>query len=651
MKSKTTASRVGRAFALSITLAISALLAHGAVYTVATDETLVVNNANVSTFADGIAFADATGVVEFETSSAPTMNITGAGTVKKTYSGAWTMSKQITGFTGDYVLQGGGVVTVSSGTQYYFGAESETGGSLVIKPNNTLYVPNTGNWNVMGSRPVHIAGTGYNSMGAVNTGYAYSTSASFIKYLHLDDDALLYINGPAFYQFFTNAKIHLNGHELTLGGNGDLQLLGTTTVSTNGSIRIRGVNASKRSRLTLRSVSANFSVNSPYDDSPFILDDYAQICFYVDGTSKTRLANRPLWVKGANSRLGTAYQSAKYPPDWVSTNTLNWAGPVIFKESGSVLSLYANFPYYQLTVGGQISGDGSVKILGGTEWNSGRVYLANTNNTYTGYTYVDNSGNVNWEYGSFLAAGPNTIPNYSSLTCSYGFVSVKLKERESVSESLWDVDSITRLANEGTWLNYAAVGLDTTYSDGPYTMPWPSGVAADRFVGGSGPGEVVFTNVATTAENRLHLMHGGGVLRIKGTPGRQVHVGDIRVIEPTTNCTESTVFFDGADIAFDSNSLFSVGLCRGKTSNGAPVPKVAMKDVRFTAGPLTNVWDDVATGAICCAPYCAGYGALEILDGCAITGRVVVGGRIWGGERRGLPAGRASDDAWQRLRS
>ena len=33
----------------------------------------------MANYADGIAFADATGVVEFNTSSAPTMNITGAG--------------------------------------------------------------------------------------------------------------------------------------------------------------------------------------------------------------------------------------------------------------------------------------------------------------------------------------------------------------------------------------------------------------------------------------------------------------------------------------------------------------------------------------------------------------------------------------------
>ena len=507
--------------------------------TVGSGVTLEVTDANVANYADGIAFADATGVVEFNTSSAPTMNITGAGTVKKTYYGAWTMSKQISSFTGDYVLQGGGVVTVSSGTRYYFGAESKTGGKLVIMTGNTLYVPNTGGWAVMGSRPVHIAGTGYNSMGAVNTGYAYSTSAEFIKYLHLDDDALLYINGPAYYQFFTNAEIDMHGHELTLGGNGDMQLLGTTTVSTNGTLRIRGASASARAMVTMRSVSGSFSVDSEYTDSPFLIDDYGTLAFYIDGVSRTKKANRHLWVKGTNGLLITRTQGTLTGTDWSSLNILNWSGPVIFKDEGamSLLSLFANDQRLQLTVSGQVSGNGSLKT---TSSNLGRVYFANTNNTYTGYTYFNNIGNVTYGYGSVLLAGPGSVPNYSSVTCSYGFVSAKLKERESPEESLWDVSSITRLANEATWLNNAAVGLDTTYCDGPYKMPWPSEVAADRFVGGSGPGEVVFTNVATTVENRLHLMHGGGVLRVKGEAGKTVHVGEIRVIEPTTNCTEST---------------------------------------------------------------------------------------------------------------
>ena len=615
--------------AVAAAVALAAMPARAAVRTVAADETVEVTDANVADFADGIAFADATGVVEFNTSSAPTMNITGAGTVKKTYYGAWTMSKQISGFTGDYVLQGGGVVTVSSGTRYYFGAESKAGGKLVIMTGNTLYVPNTGGWAVMGNRPVHIAGTGYNSMGAVNTGYAYSTSAEFIKYLHLDDDALLYINGPAYYQFFSNAEIDMHGHELTLGGNGDMQLTGTTTVSTNGTLRIRGASASARAMVTMRSVSGSFSVDSEYTDSPFLIDDYGTLAFYIDGVNRTKKANRHLWVKGTNGSLITRSQGTLTGTDWSSLNILNWAGPVIFKDEGamSLLSLHANDPRLQLTVSGQVSGNGSLKT---TSSNVGRVYFANTNNTYTGYTYFDNIGSVAHGCGSVLLAGPGSVPNYSSVTCSYGFASVRLKERESDDEVLWDAASIARLANEATWLNDAAVGLDTTYGESPFTMQFP---ATTNSIGGVGPGEVVLTNVATTAERRLNVKQGGGVLRFKGDgDSAPIHVGKINVTEPVTNCTESTVVFDGCDLVYDDESDFRAnGVKRISTTvRTRPVTRIALKDTRLVDSTLGNAWSDLMTGAIV-AGGLSGEAAVEILSGSVVTARLVAAGRVYGG--------------------
>ena len=48
-------------------------------YTVETDEVLKIDDDNVSQFADGIDFKDATGVVEFDTTAAPTMAITPDG--------------------------------------------------------------------------------------------------------------------------------------------------------------------------------------------------------------------------------------------------------------------------------------------------------------------------------------------------------------------------------------------------------------------------------------------------------------------------------------------------------------------------------------------------------------------------------------------
>ena len=613
---------------------VSSLVLHSicsAATTVGTGETLVVTDANVASYADGIAFADATGVVEFETSSAPTMDITGAGTVKKTYSGAWTMSKQITGFTGDYILQGGGVVTVPN-TRYLFGAESSTGGSLVIKPDNTLYVPNTTGWTIMGNRPVHIAGTGYNSMGAINTSYGYNTSGDFIKYLYLDDDATLWQEGPLFYIFFQGATLELNGHELTIAGNGDFQLLLGTKVSTNGVVRIRGKDASSNQKFSVRSTSASFSVDSPHADSPFVLDDNSTLRFFLDSQTHQRAVNRHVRVDGVNATMCVGGQTSQTSLDWTSTNLLAWVGPIALSKTTSSLSLYSNYLLTQMTVLGQMSGAGSVSV---SSSNHGRVYIAATNNTYTGSTYFDNnSGTKSTEgFGSVLLAAPGSVPNYSSLTSNYGFVSLRMKNPEFEGESLWDAPSVLRLANEATWLNNAGIGLDTTYwtGDDECKFPWPIGIAAGRFIGGVGPGRVALTNIVTTAENRLNISNGGGTLRIVGDPGRQIHVGQVRVIEPAVDCKESVVVFDGCDLVYDEDSDFAANIEKPiTTARVRQVPKIVLKDTRLVAGALTNDWSDAKRGAIIAGGF-TGDAAVEILSGSVVTGRIIGAGRVYGG--------------------
>ena len=75
------------------TVVFISLASRAAVTTVGSGETIVVTDATVGGYADGFQFADETGVIEFNTTAAPTMDITGAGTVKKTSnSSSWTMS-------------------------------------------------------------------------------------------------------------------------------------------------------------------------------------------------------------------------------------------------------------------------------------------------------------------------------------------------------------------------------------------------------------------------------------------------------------------------------------------------------------------------------------------------------------------------------
>ena len=75
--------------------AIAAVTAHAfAAHEVQPGETLTVTDAenNLTAYPDGISFKDSTGLVLFDTTSAPVMPISGVGTVRKVSSSDWTMT-------------------------------------------------------------------------------------------------------------------------------------------------------------------------------------------------------------------------------------------------------------------------------------------------------------------------------------------------------------------------------------------------------------------------------------------------------------------------------------------------------------------------------------------------------------------------------
>lgn len=619
------------------TAAFISFTSHAAVTTVESGQTLTVTDATVGDYADGFQFADETGVIEFDTTAAPTMDITGAGTVKKTSSADWTMSKQVKGFTGDYILQGGGVVTVPSATEWLFGNDEQNKcGDLVVESGNTLYIPNTGIWNnLFVWRRVVIAGDGVNGRGAIDTGYAFANASHYMNLLQLSDDATIRLGNT---QFFGNGSLDPNGHTLTIaGGNGDFQVAtgywNRYLVKSNGVIRVRGESASKPARFTIRNAYCEME---PSEDSPFLLDDFALLNpWYYDGTYNICSTNdRPIWVKGTNARLAVLHQNVDQDEDWKSTDRDRWTGDIVFKESGSILTVSSSLRHHQLNLLGDISGDGSLVVgnsgTGSHNSHRGRLFLAGTNNTYTGSTYVNNYfGTFKW--GAFLAAGPHSIPDYSKLTGNYGFVSVRLKERESDDELLWtDGTFIRDLANEGTWLNGCAVGLDTTYCNGPFTMAMPTGITnATAFVGGSGPGEVIFTNVVGTAENPIRLHQGGGLLTVKTKPGEKQVVGEIRVSPAVGVMTNSVVCFEDCDLVMPPTGKF-VGKYRSSDDGLESV--IRLKNTRLVASTLTNDWNkSYATDVIYPGGPEAGCGTLEIYDGSVVTGRIVASGTVYGG--------------------
>ena len=143
--------------------------------TVGTGETLVVTDENIADYAEGLAFADATGTIEFWTSVPPAVNVTGKGTVIKKYVGDWTFAgdaKYFTEFTGRFVLEGAGVVTAPTTSNYmgYWNAAP-----IEILDGATL--SHTGTDSINGYQKIYIQGFGHEGRGAIEFTGSFPNSA------------------------------------------------------------------------------------------------------------------------------------------------------------------------------------------------------------------------------------------------------------------------------------------------------------------------------------------------------------------------------------------------------------------------------------------------------------------------------------------
>lgn len=621
------------------TAAFIPFASHAAVTTVESGQTLTVTDATVGAYADGFKFADETGVIEFNTTAAPTMDITGAGTVKKTSnSSSWTMSKQLLNFSGDYILQGGGRVTVtgdaSGSARYMFGNDK---GTLDIRSGAELYAPNTGNMPVFYAKPVKIAGNGANAYGAIQTlTGTHNMSGDFLRNLTLSADARVDLEGSGYLQFFNSSgKFDMDGHELTFVGNGVADFTGAFTIVSNGVINLTCY-GTPGVKLQFRNVWAHFEETL----DPIHVWDVGSIYFYYDGEvlhNKYPIA-RPLVVHGKRAMIGIKHQGDRSTPSTFSDMNANvWSSKVTLDGADSLVNMMSTFKQAQFNLTGEVTGEGSVSIgasdLRQTAANEsrGRIYFANTNNTYQGFTYVNNFFNAE-KWGQFLAAGPHSIPNYSSLTGNYGTVSLRMKERESDDEVLWtDGTYIRDLANEGTWLNRCGIGFDTTFCDGVFTMNYPADITnPDAFIGGSGPGEVLITNAVGTTESPLRLLAAGGVTTVTTKPGERQVVGEFRASAPIYGSDKSILCLKDCDLVMPDGAKFDAGY---NISEDGFRKSIQFKNTRLVAENLRNSWTDYSSDVIRPGSETSGKGCglIEIYDGTVITGRLAVTGTKYGG--------------------
>ena len=630
-------------------VAAAALCGQAEVYTVAPGETLAVTDATAANYADGIAFEDDTGIVEFNTSAAPTMNITGAGTVKKTSTSDWTMTKELPNFTGTYILESG-MATVNQAIKTLFGkSENGTPGPLIVKPGATLDLAYSDGWRYLfQTRAVHIAGTGKNGVGAVRATYpsAKSPYSAFVN-LVLDGDATMNLTTAGalntwFILAASNGAISTTNDApttLTLTGPGELQIVPPFKVATNVAIRATG-----SAMFTIRDdrEAHDKIAMDPDDASPIILEDSARIIMYnhISDTSPytnraTVAVDRPVTVRGANAMISLgsrneATQNTASMLDRTRDDINNLKGDIAL-EPGSKLTVPSLVWFGQLQLSGRISGSGDLVLNSGNDC-KGRLYISSTNNSaFTGSVTINSSS----YHPRLLLGAPGSLPDYTELKVGSGFVSVDLRN--------WDVDSVKRLAEEADYstLNagsLAFIGLDTTFWGGvPMPFCYPGSATALPF-GGCTSGTLLLTNVVTTAEDPLRVAHAGGTMRIE-SEGRPIYVGESTLLahpHEMESMEPSVLEFANAEVRMGSTSPKIGTWWKPDNSMLFSVPRLSISNSTFIAESLRSDYSDVGTDALMVAGTATfgphGGGALEVLDGSVVSSKLVVAGSTYYGK-------------------
>ena len=606
-------------------LVISAVLAAGvalytqaAVTTVAANETITVTDANAADYADGFAFADATGVIEFETSTAPTMDITGRGTVKKTYNGDWTMTTPIANFTGTYDLCGSGIVSFSA--EKMFGTEGSSY-KLYVRDGATLrYAAMTAKiW----SRTLHVAGFGApGAKAAIMIDSAQTeTSGGTLRNLVLDADASIYIIRDANY-FFNVGTFNMNGHRLYHSGPGTFSATGSQILK-NGEI-----------------VTVNDGTGMPiFCFRTAKADKDSPPRFVLNGTTTFQMSDKSLppptaemWIAG-----NATFQRADYWNggwwDW-TTNSVGWAGPIVFTNETGMSSLTLSMsgdptPQHQINFLGPISGNGKVNLS--PSYDRSRVCLGATNNTFTGGLFWNNSKLTK---ARLLLLHPGSLPDYSSVTCNWGHLDCVFDSADT--EAPWDFAHFRELSNSARWLNdsFAAIvgaGGDGEIAPITFSAGLTNAIGANGAVTLTGSDEGSFSNLTWLC----------GSARVLG-PGKY-NVGTLRIRNGDkqigTNTYSAVMELDGGVEFVTASNATRIGY--NPVSDASKIARLKVKNA-FLHAPDDIPRDFNAGHHYALAVGCDGSdygGILEVCDGAVVSNKLLVSGwgaAAGGGDGRGM---------------
>ena len=598
-----------RTVAVLAAAGLAAAVAHG--YTVPAGETVTVTDANKSTIeTDGsIALGSAASTIIYETSDAPGVPISGAGTILKKGTSDWTLSANNASFTGTYAFSGG-KTTFTLIDQL---GKNDSAMHVYVTNGATLCaMDSTGNIKFK-SRTLHIAGTGVNNAGAFTLGCKNNGNAELMGKMVLEGDALIVLD----YQMYHRGKITLNGHTLTKdGGSGIEWFFQSGGTDNTGSIVVeKGI---------VRIAEGWTSDPAEMQAGPIVFRNGTS--FYFRNT--TPIQYRPMRIEGTVS-AGNNTQYPSYTGGYTDS-CRHQAGPVVLAE-GALLKFNGDRVDLQNTFSGPISGAGSLTL---TSSHRGRFYLANPTNSFTGTFsasgYYDNS------WPDLTAAYSNSIPDYSKFSTA----TLRVRVPMSDDDSTWCPDSVLRLARAmtvgGTSDHVTGISLVTDdCTDDSYSFDF------DR----------ASNSAVVPASNYMRLMHeGNGKVSFRGGADLMaIPVGSIGgVTEFTGNDEfllgevfafsrpayaasddgkEATVVFNGAKNVVLTNALVRIGSTGSgpnKAYNTGGLGRMVVTNSTLITRLLTqeeNAWDTYGGFS----PGCYGTGVLEIATGTIMTNRLYVG--------------------------
>ena len=447
--------------------AVAAFAARAGVYTVPAGGTVTVTDANVAEFADGIAFADAAGRAIFQTSSAPTMQVSGeAGAVVKDTAADWDMVTAQTSFKGTWDFTAGTTTLSAAGV---LGPESTLAKSNIYVRAGATLAYNHINV-VFGYRPLHLAGSGVDGAGALHM-IKRSDSTSCLRHLVLDDDASICMDKDAYLFFgtdYSKREVELNGHELTIQSPNVwfYQIAASYVV---GPGRIRLVNPKINNSYSGWSLRGGYLLDPSVE---VLLEDMTAPMMYNHSPSN-------FYAKMTVAENAKAVFAHQHQFDTVLDETGNkvsgtgfarddgtqnfWAGPVELRE-GSLLQLGSTMRSadtaaghnlrYIVGISGYISGTGNLNLGTHVSYDGGRIVISGPTNTFTGNTTIKTQTGRS----EVMLAYSNSVPAYANVTVSGG----ELKLPITADDSTWPASCWARFLALATFSDQGGIGLDNT---------------------------------------------------------------------------------------------------------------------------------------------------------------------------------------------